>query len=52
MGCSFADGTPIPLKELSHVRDAIWENMVIQQWQKDDMMYLLILKSLLYLYKF
>lgn len=39
MHCRFSDGSQIPTGELTQVRDAIWKNMVINQWQKGDMLF-------------
>jgi hypothetical protein len=34
--CTFADGSPISDKDLEHVRDVIWKNMVFFKWEKGD----------------
>lgn len=33
---SFADGTEIPERHMSHVRDVMWSNMVFNRWKKGD----------------
>lgn len=37
---TFADGTPIPLSMLEHVRDKLEENTVVFPWQKGDLLVL------------
>lgn len=36
MHCTYADGSPIPDADMDAVRDAIWENQVINPWKKGD----------------
>ena len=34
--CTYRDGTEIPLEDMEHLRDVIWENMVAYSWQPGD----------------
>lgn len=36
MHVTFADGSPIPRRELAQVFDAIWKNMVVTPWRRGD----------------
>jgi hypothetical protein len=36
MDTCYADGTPIPVQDVHHVRQLIWRNSVIAPWQKND----------------
>lgn len=36
MHATFADGSPIPRRDLEQVFDAIWKNMVVTPWQVGD----------------
>jgi hypothetical protein len=38
MHCTFADGSPIPDRDMEHVRDVIWNNMVIYKWELGDVL--------------
>lgn len=36
MHCTYLDGGEIPDADMEHVRDIVWKHMVIQPWQKGD----------------
>jgi alpha-ketoglutarate-dependent taurine dioxygenase len=36
MHCTYRDGTEIPDGDVAHVRDVIWQNMVIYPWRRGD----------------
>jgi len=36
MHCTFVDGGEIPDADMEHVRDVVWRHMVINPWQKGD----------------
>lgn len=38
MNCTFGDGTPISAREMEHVRDAIWKNLVAFRWEQGDVL--------------
>lgn len=38
MHCTFADGSPIPLRHMRAVSDAIWKNLVIEPWRVGDIL--------------
>ena len=37
---TFGDGTPIPQREIDHVRKVVWQNKRYFDWQKGDMIFL------------
>jgi hypothetical protein len=37
MHCTYYDGREIPHADLEHLRDVIWNNMVLIPWQKGDL---------------
>lgn len=38
MYSSYGDGSPIPRRDLSALRDAIWKNLAFPRWQRGDIM--------------
>ena len=34
--CTYLDGREIPDADLDHVREIVWRHMVIERWQKGD----------------
>lgn len=38
MHCTYEDGREIPDADMEHVRDVIWRHMVIQPWERGDML--------------
>lgn len=34
--CTYRDGREIPLEDMEHLRDVIWNNLVAYSWQKGD----------------
>lgn len=36
MHCTYADGSEIPTADIEHLRDLIWDNMVLTPWQQGD----------------
>jgi hypothetical protein len=36
MECTYLDGREIPDAELDHVREVVWRNLVIEPWQRGD----------------
>jgi hypothetical protein len=36
MHCTYADGSEIPAADMEHVRDVIWDHMVIFPWRRGD----------------
>lgn len=38
MNTCYGDGTPIPYKIVSQVRDTVWNNMVFNRWQQGDVL--------------
>lgn len=38
MHCTYADGSEIPVGDVEHVRDVIWRHMVIEPWQRGDVL--------------
>lgn len=36
MECTYLDGREIPDADLDHVRDVVWKHMVIEPWQRGD----------------
>lgn len=38
MHCTYADGSKIPARDIEHIRDLIWENMIRTPWQKGDVL--------------
>ena len=38
MNTCYGDGTTLPLKTVSHVRDTVWKNLVFNRWQQGDVL--------------
>lgn len=38
MHTEFGDGSMIPYKTISHVRDVVWKNLVFNRWEKGDIL--------------
>jgi hypothetical protein len=36
MHCTYGDGREIPDADMEHVRDAVWNQMVITPWRRGD----------------
>jgi hypothetical protein len=37
MHCTYADGREIPDADLEHVRDVVWRHLVVEPWQRGDL---------------